>query len=113
VEIVFVEPASPQTGVLVVPVGNRMQGQASRYQFIAGYLDPRRYRQLSGVRFRTCSAEGEWLNRLVDSDLVPGRKPEPKLQHDMRLLQSLIPEPRRRELLDAHPTRWATGRLYP
>ncbi len=81
------------------------------YRFIAGYLDPRRYRELGGVRFRTRSAEGEWLNRLVDADLVPGRKPEPKLQHDVRLLQSLIPEPRRRELLGAPPTRPATGQL--
>jgi hypothetical protein len=113
VEIVFVQPTSPQTGVLVVPVGDPTQGQTRSYRFIAGYLDPRRYRELDGVRFRTCSAEGEWLNRLVDADLVPGRKPEPKLQHDVRLLQSLIPEPRRRELLDAHQTRPATGRPQP
>lgn len=113
VEIVFVEPASPRTGVLVVPGGDRRQGQAGRYRFVAGYLDPRRYRELGGVRFRTCSAEGEWLNRLVDADVVPGRKPEPKLQHDVRLLESLIPEPRRRELLGAHPTRPGLGQLQP
>jgi Aminoglycoside-2''-adenylyltransferase len=113
VEIVFVAPASPQTGVLVVPAGDPTHGQARRYPFIAGYLDPRRYRELGGVRFRTCSAEGEWLNRLVDADLVPGRKSEPKLEHDVWLLQSLIPERRRQELLGAHPTRPATGQLPP
>lgn len=113
VEVVFVEPASPQTGVLVVPVGDPKQGQTRRYRFLAGYLDPHRYRELDGVRFRTCSAEGEWLNRLVDAEFVPGRKPEPKLQHDVGLLQSLIPEPRRRELLGAHPTRAGTDQLQP
>jgi hypothetical protein len=113
VEVVFVQPASPQTGVLVVQVGDPAHGPARRYPFIAGYLDPRRYRELDGVRFRVCSAEGEWLNRLVDAELVPGRKPEPKLQHDVQLLQSLIPESRRRELLGAHPTRPGTGQLQP
>jgi hypothetical protein len=113
VEIVFVEPASPQTGVLVVPVGDPAHGQVRRYPFIAGYLDRRRYRELDGVRFRTCSAEGEWLNRLVEAELVPGRKPEPKLGHDVQLLQSLIPEPRRRELLLAYPTRRDLDRLQP
>jgi hypothetical protein len=104
VEIVFVQPASPQTGVLVVPADDPGPGRVRRYPFLAGYLDPSRYRELDGVRFRVCSAEGEWLNRLVDADVVPGRKPEPKLQHDLRLLQPLIPELRRRELLRAHPT---------
>jgi hypothetical protein len=109
VEIVFVQPASPQTGVLVVPADDLRHGRARRYQFLAGYLDPRQYRELEGVRFRTCSAEGEWLNRLVDAELVAGRKPEPKLQHDVRLLQSLIPAARRRELLSARPTRPGTA----
>jgi hypothetical protein len=113
VEIVFVQPASPQTGVLVVPRDDPTHGQARRYPFLAGYLDPRRYRELDGVRYRVCSAEGEWLNRLADADLVPGRKPEPKLQHDVQLLQLLIPEPRRRELLRAHPTRPSTEQLQP
>lgn len=113
VEVVFVQPASPQTGVLIVPASAPTHGQARRYSFIAGYLDPHRYRELDGVRFRTCSAEGEWLNRLVDIDLVPGRKPEPKLQHDVRLLQPLISEPRRRKLLGAHPTPPDIGRLQP
>jgi hypothetical protein len=113
VEVVFVEPASPRTGVLVVPVGDPTHGQARRYRFIPGYLDPYRYRELDGMRFRTCSAEGEWLNRLVDTDLAPGRKSEPKLQHDVRLLQSLIPESRRRELLGAHPTRPGIDHLQP
>jgi Aminoglycoside-2''-adenylyltransferase len=113
VEIVFVQPASPQTGVLVVPADNPRRGRARRYRFLAGYLDPGRYRELDRVGFRTCSAEGEWLNRLVDAELVAGRKPEPKLQHDVRLLQSLIPEARRRELLSAHPTRAGTVQLQP
>jgi hypothetical protein len=99
VEIVFVEPASPQTGVLVIPANASMLARPRRYPFVPGYLDPHRYCELDGVRFRTCSAEGEWRNRLVSGDLVPGRKPEPKLQHDAQLLEPLIPESRRRELL--------------
>jgi hypothetical protein len=76
---------------------------------VAGYLDPHRYRELDGVRSRTCSsAEGEWLNRLVSDELVPGRTPDPKLQHDIELLQPLIPEPRHRGLLDTHRRRWGT-----
>jgi Aminoglycoside-2''-adenylyltransferase len=113
VEVVFVQPAWPQTGVLVVPVGDPTHGRARRYRFLAGYLDPGRYRELDGVRFRVCSAEGEWLNRLVGAGLVPGRTPEPKLQHDVELLQLLIPEPRRRELLRAPPTRPGTDQPRP
>jgi hypothetical protein len=113
VEMVFVQPASLQTGVLVVPAADPTHGWARQYRFLAGYLDPRRYRELDGVRFRVCSAEGEWLNRLVDPDLVPDRKPDPKLHHDVELLQLLIPESRRRELLRAHPTRPGTDQLQP
>lgn len=51
VEIVFVEPASPHTGVLVIPVDDSTQQLARRYPFIAGYLDPESYRELDGVRF--------------------------------------------------------------
>jgi quercetin dioxygenase-like cupin family protein len=115
VEVVFVEPASPNTGVLVVPAADPAHGRARRYPFVAGYLDPDRYRELDGVRFRTCSAEGEWLNRVVDVGLVPGRRPQPKLHHDLRLLQSLLPGHRRRKLLqlqsfDANAMPW--GELY-
>jgi hypothetical protein len=112
-ELVFVQPALPQTGVLVVPATDPAHGRARRYPLPAGYLDPRRYRELDGVRFRTCSVEGEWLNRLVSTDLVPGGKPEPKLQHDLQLLQPLIPEPRQRELLRSHPTAAGSDQTQP
>jgi hypothetical protein len=39
--------------------------------------DPQQHCELDAVRFRTCSAEGEWLNRMVNVELVKGRKPEP------------------------------------
>jgi hypothetical protein len=48
VEIVFVQPAAPQTGVLVVPAADRTHGRARQYRFLAGYLDLRRYRELDG-----------------------------------------------------------------
>jgi Aminoglycoside-2''-adenylyltransferase len=102
VEIIFVEPAAPDTGVLVVPEDDPAGGRAGRYPFVAGYLDPRRFRVLDGVRARVCSPEGEWLNRVTGGDLVPGRGSDPKIRHDVRLLESLLPAARRRELLDAY-----------
>jgi hypothetical protein len=36
------------------------------------------------------SPEGEWLARATGLDVVGGRKPEPKLEHDRRLLEGLI-----------------------
>jgi hypothetical protein len=39
-EVVFVQPASPQTGVLIVPATDPVHGRARQYPLLAGYLDP-------------------------------------------------------------------------
>jgi hypothetical protein len=99
VEIVFVEPAEPKTGVVVIPSSDAHGGRPGRYPLLPDYLDPDRKAELDGVRFRVCSPEGEWLARIRGVELVPGRSLEPKIQHDLKLLDGLVPESRRRALL--------------
>ena len=102
IEVVFVKPADSQTGVLVIPVDDPDRGRAGRYPFIDGYLDDEAWRELDGVRFRTCSLEGEWLNRLGSDDdggVVEGRRRDPKIAQDRELLGALIPPDRRASLV--------------
>ena len=98
IEIVFVEPAEPRTGVLVIPRNDSAGGGAGRYPLLPESLDPLRFAVLDGVRFRVCSAESEWRSRIISGDLVPGRSMEPKIRHDLALLEQLVPESRRNEL---------------
>jgi hypothetical protein len=98
IEIVLVEPAEPRTGVLVIPDGDAHGGRPGRYPLPPDYLDPDRKAELDGVSFRVCSPEGEWLARIRGAELVSGRRLEPKIQHDLKLLEELVPEPRRRAL---------------
>jgi len=100
IEIVFVEPAEPSTGTLVIPEGDRSGGIAGRYPMLPNMLDPFRTATLDGVRFRVCSAEGEWFARATSRALVKGRKVEPKILQDMELLKHLVPATRRRELAE-------------
>ena len=99
IEIIFVEPAEPRTGVLVIPSGDAHGGRPGRYPLPPDYLDPDRKAELGGVGFRVCSPEGEWLARIRGAGLVPGRSVEPKIEHDLKLLEELVPEQRRRALL--------------
>ena len=99
IEIVFIESAEPQTGVLVIPNDDNAGARAGRYPLLPDSLDPDRFVTLDGVRFRVCSAEGEWLSRVTSGDLIPGRTMESKIGHDLELLESLVPEARRDELL--------------
>jgi hypothetical protein len=99
IEIVFIEPTEPRTGVLVIPNDDSAGGRAGRYPLLPDSLDPDRFAILAGVRFRVCSAESEWLSRVTSEDLVPGRIMEPKIRHDLELLESLVPEARREKLL--------------
>jgi hypothetical protein len=88
-EVVFLERAENESGVLVIgpdaPVGI-----PGRYPLSARYLDPARYATLDGVSFRVCSPQGEWLARAGARQVVAGRLPEPKLEHDRRLLEELL-----------------------
>jgi hypothetical protein len=99
IEVVFVEPAEPSTGVLVIRADDPDGGRAGRYAFAPGYLDPRGWRELDGLRFRTCSLEGEWVNRLdAGAGVVAARNPDPKIVEDRDLLAALIPPATRAQL---------------
>jgi hypothetical protein len=90
-EVVFAEPGPDDSGVLVITPQDSI-GIPGRYPMIAGYLDPDRRATLGGVTFRVTSAAGEWLARAAGIDIVGGRQPDPKLEHDRLLLESLLSE---------------------
>jgi hypothetical protein len=96
-EIVFLEPTAAGLIELVIRPDDPV-GIPGRYPMVAGYLDIARFASLDGVTFRVCSPEGEWLARATGLDVVGGRHPEPKLEHDKRLLEGLIPAPRLAQL---------------
>jgi hypothetical protein len=91
VEIVFLERDAAGEAVLVIPDGAAI-GTPGRYAMVFAYLDPERWAELDGVRFRVSHPLGEWRARRQGTGVVPGRVPEPKLAHDLRLLESVIPE---------------------
>ena len=103
IEIVFVEHSQPEraSGTLVIPRDDATGARAGRYPFVEGYLSLTRWAELDGVRFRVTSAEGEWLNRAkaTGGGVIPGRRAKPELAHDRRLLEALVSERRRGELL--------------
>jgi hypothetical protein len=89
-EVVFLERAQNNTGVLVIRPEDAV-GVPGRYEMLPGYLDPDRYATLDGVTFRVCSPAGEWLARARGSEVVAGRQRDPKVEHDRLLLESLLP----------------------
>ncbi len=88
-EIVFLEHDTDGRTTLVIREGDPV-GIPGRYPIVEGYLNANRFATLDGVTFRVSSPEGEWLARATGLDVVGGRKPEPKLEHDRRLLEGLI-----------------------
>jgi hypothetical protein len=90
-EIVFLDQKSAGAAELNIPHGARV-GLPGRYPMVRGYLDGDRFATLEGVKFRVCSPAGEWLARMKTQDLVGGRGPSPKIEHDLRLLESLLSE---------------------
>lgn len=100
VEIVFLERDRDGEAVVVVealaPVG-----RPGRYATVPGYLDPSRWGELDGVRFRVSHPLGEWAARVHASRIVPGRAPHPKLEHDRRILEQFVPEAQRARVLRA------------
>lgn len=92
-EIAFLERNASGGIELVVRAGDPI-GRPGRYPMIDDYLDAARFATLAGVTFRVGSPEGEWLARASGRDVVGGRRPEPKLEHDRRLLEGLIPAQR-------------------
>ena len=97
-EVVFMERGPDHSGVLAIPAED-VVGAPGRVQTLPGYLDPDRFAELDGVRFRVCSPAGEWLARMRGSALVAGRViTEPKVQHDLRLLEGLLTDAEMQEL---------------
>jgi hypothetical protein len=96
-EIVFLEQAADGHTELVIREGDPI-GIPGRYPMVDSYLDRTRFAALDGITFRVCSPEGEWLARATGLDVVGGRPPEPKLEHDKRLLEGLIPAQRLAQL---------------
>jgi hypothetical protein len=105
-EIVFLEQRTGDHTELVIRHGDPI-GIPGRYPMVDGYLDATRFATLAGVTFRVCSPVGEWLARAAGLDVVGGRKPEPKLEHDKRLLEGLIPASRLAQLHALHASRIA------
>ncbi|MBE2215688.1 MAG: hypothetical protein IAE82_17580 [Opitutaceae bacterium] len=91
VEIVFLERDATGEAVLVIPEGAAI-GTPGRHATVPGYLDPARWAQLEGVRFRVSHPVGEWQARRQGSGVIAGRARDPKLDHDLRVLETVIPE---------------------
>jgi hypothetical protein len=88
-EVVFLERSENDSGVLVIRPGDPI-GIPGRYPMPPGYLDPNRYATLEGIMFRVCSPAGEWLARAGGTQVVAGRPPDPKIEHDRLLLEGLL-----------------------
>ena len=88
-ELVFLERTQDDSAVLVI-APDAPVGIPGRHRMPAGYLDPERYAALDGVRFRVCSPSGEWLARTNAIQVIAGRQPEPKLEHDRLLLERVL-----------------------
>jgi hypothetical protein len=98
-EMVFFERGPEYSGVLVIRPKEAV-GVPGCYPTLAGYLDPDRRATLDGVTFRVCSPAGEWLARAPGLEVVEGRRPDPKIEHDRLLLEGLLPAAERAELRD-------------
>jgi Aminoglycoside-2''-adenylyltransferase len=88
-ELVFVERAQDGSAILVI-APDAPVGVPGRYPMPAGYLDPKRYATLEGVTFRVCSPSGEWLARTNVHQVIAGRQPDPRIDHDRLLLEGLL-----------------------
>lgn len=88
IELVFLDRSPGGLTELRIPPDAPV-GIPGRYPLWPGYLDPERFATLDGVSFRVGSPAGEWLGRAKAA--VAGRTREPKVDHDLALLEALIP----------------------
>jgi hypothetical protein len=89
IELVFLE--RDENGSLLLRIRpDDPVGIPGKYPLLSDHLDPNRFPELEGVRFRVSSPAGEWLARAYGLDVVGARQQEPKLEHDLRLLETLI-----------------------
>lgn len=77
--------------VLVIPADAPV-GTSGRYATVPGCLEPERWAELERVRFRVSHPLGEWRARLQGGGIFAGRAGDPRLEHDIRLLESLLRE---------------------
>lgn len=89
VEIVFLERTAEGEAEVVVRPGDAV-GEVGRHATVSGYLDPGRWAELDGLRFRVSHPLGELRARMEGSRVIAGRVPEPKIEHDRRLLEALV-----------------------
>ena len=89
-EIVFLERGADGSIELHIRQGDPV-GVPGRYPMARDYLDPDRFATHDGVTFRVSSPAGEWLARAAGLDVVGGRPPDPKLEHDQKLLEHILP----------------------
>lgn len=87
VEVVFLERDERGEALLRIPQGAPV-GIPGIYPLWPGYVRTERVAELEGVRFRVCSPAGEWLGR--KQSVIAGRTPEPKVMHDLALLEPMI-----------------------
>ena len=95
IELVFLDRAEDGSAELRIPADAPV-GIPGRYPLMPGYLDPERFATLGGISFRVGSPEGEWLGRA--EAVVVGRSREPKVDHDLALLETIIPSHKLAEL---------------
>ena len=88
-EVVFLERGADGAPELRIRQGDPI-GVPGRYPIVPHYLEPDRVATLDGVTFRVSSPEGEWLARASGLDVVGGRVPDPKLEHDRMLLERML-----------------------
>ena len=89
-EIVFLERGADGATELRIRQGDPI-GVPGRYPIVSNYLELNRVATLDGVTFRVSSPAGEWLARASGFDVVGGRVTGSKLEHDRKLLESILP----------------------
>jgi hypothetical protein len=87
IEVVFLDRADDGSAELHIP-SDASVGISGRYPLWPGYLDLKRFATLDGVSFRVGSPAGEWFGRAAA--VIAGRSREPKIDHDLALLEPLI-----------------------
>jgi hypothetical protein len=88
IELVFLDRAGDGSAELNIPLDAPV-GIPGCYPLWPDYLNLKRFATLEGVSFRVGSPAGEWLGRT--KAVVAGRTREPKVEHDIALLEPLIP----------------------
>jgi hypothetical protein len=87
IEVVFLERDGQGEAMLRIPQGAPV-GIPGIHPLWPDYVRAERFGELEGLRFRVGSPAGEWLGR--KKSVIAGRTPEPKVAHDLALLEGMI-----------------------